>query len=94
MTCSQYGRESSIVDEPYDQANRTVVAPSHTPAKEVDWNVFHISVGHISNELLTVSAKSMGMIFTRHLQPNEGCLGAKGTENQSPRQLNLVLIKR
>lgn len=83
--CNQFGRMWDTYDEPPDQASQAVVAPAKTPPKAVNWNIFHVSVGLMSKELLSASAKSMGVTLTRHFHPCEGCLAAKGIRTPIPK---------
>ena len=84
---------SDTDDEPPDQANQAVVAPAKASPKTVDWHVFHASVRHMSNELLSASAKSVGVTLTGHLHQYEGCLAAWGIRNPFLSRLKLVLEK-
>lgn len=59
------------------RANEVVFAPSRSSPKNVDWDVFHASVGHVRESPLQASAKSMNFELTGHLHPCEGCLAAK-----------------
>lgn len=61
LACNRHGRISGIADQPADQANRAVVVPDRYPPKEVDWNGFRASLGHMSRELLGASAISMAV---------------------------------
>lgn len=86
LNCNQLVGVSTNV-EPSDQVKQGVVAPSRSPPKEVDWNVFvfHASVGHMCEALLAVSAKPMGVELAGHLHPCVGCLAAKVIRKQIPK---------
>ena len=91
--CDEFGYESDTDDEPSDQVNQAEVAPAKASPKTVDWNVFHASVGHMSRELLSATAKSMGVTLTGHLHQCEGCLAARGIRKSIPKSTETRSVK-
>ena len=59
-------------------ATNATIAPSHTPGRSLDINLFHCSYGHLHEGLLHDTAKQLGVTLTGQLQPCSGCCMGKG----------------
>lgn len=78
VCCNQYGSVFGTFDELSGQTNQAVVEHGRAPhPKQVSWNIFHVSVGHMGKALPTASAKIMGVTSTGLLDPCEACLAAR-----------------